>query len=128
MTQETKPSKRKRGQPTKYRPAFHPKSYIELSSKGWSRAQICAEWDIDADTMLEWKKRHPEFSGACKKGDQKRQAWFTKFGMAMAAGSIKGGNVTAFIWMSKQVCGWSDKISMDVSEDVDVTFSDGEAA
>lgn len=120
----TKP--KKMGRPTKYQADFHPVDYIALCEKGYSQAQVCAAWSIDGDTLVEWTKKFPEFSAACKIGRKKKEAWYTNFGMMMAAGKVKGGNVAAWIWLSKQVCGWQDRIAIESDGDLEVTFSDGD--
>ena len=121
-----KPKKQRNlgGRPTKYDPDFHPESYIELSKQGKTSAQITTEWDIHPDTKYEWMRNHKEFSEAVKKGQRALEAWFTNFGMNIAAGKMDKSNVTAYIWLTKNCIGWRDKVE-NVNYDIDVGFDYG---
>lgn len=38
------------------------------------------EFDVDRDTLYEWSKVHPEFSGALKRAKEYSQAWWEDLG------------------------------------------------
>ena len=105
----------KTGAPTKYRPEVHIPDFIEQSKQGRNITQIAARWDIDKDTIYEWGKRHKEFSVALKKGRQLCEAWYTNLGQAAMMGQAKiDGKITKidlgwYVWMTKNICKWSDK-------------------
>lgn len=108
------------GQPTKYDPDFHPSDFIEQSKKGNSLTQIACSWDVDRDTIYEWQKKHKRFSGACKRGKEYLEAWYTNIGKAAIAGQVKinGEKVTPnlgfFVWMTKNILKWSDKVENNI--------------
>ena len=115
------------GRPTKYRKAFHPKDYLRLCKEGKTIAQVCAEWEISRDTLNKWgkDKTKKEFTDAIKKGKEAREAWFVNFGMNIAAGQMKGSNVVAYIWLTKNCLGWKDKIeNTHIDQDMDFDFGD----
>ena len=106
----------KAGQPTKYIKDFHPHNFIEQSKKGSTLAQIALAWDVDRDTVHEWKKVHKEFSEAVKKGRQFAEAWYMNLGrLAMLGARDEKGkaiqvNLGFFCWLTKNMFHWSDKM------------------
>lgn len=102
----------KRGHPTDYRENFHPQDFIEQSKQGKSLAQIALSWDVHRDTIYEWRKVHPEFSDAVKKGREFAEAWYMNLGQAGILGQAteKPMNVGLFCWMTKNMFNWSDKV------------------
>lgn len=110
------------GRPTLYDPDYHPESYIALCREGKTRAEICAEWGIDRDTLLEWSsgKKHPDFSGAIKKGDELRSRWWTRFGVAIASGQIKNAQQTMAIFLMKNICPQDYRDRIDHSHSLSV--------
>lgn len=112
-SRETGPQASKpNGRPPIYDKDFHPQECIELGRKGKSVTEICNAFDIMRETYYNWTKTHKEFSDAHKKATQLKEEWYTAFGQNLAAGKIKGGNVTAYIWLTKQLCGWRDKVEL----------------
>ena len=116
-----------------YDPKKHPAEYIELCSKGKTRAMICAEWRICDDTLRSWAKKDPAFLGSIKAGDRLRQAWFERLflniglGREMEGVNRKNVNMTALIWMTKNSIGWREKVEQSdhFEEDIDgVEFVD----
>ena len=111
------------GRPSKYRKDFHPENFILLSEQGKTFAQIAKAWKIDRDTILEWARRHKEFSGAIKRGRQVAEAWYMDLGHAAMLGQAKmdgqkiSVNLGFFVWMTKNMFKWSDKV--DVTEKPD---------
>lgn len=106
----------KAGAPTKYRKDFHCREFVEKSKKGSSLTQIARDWEVDRDTIYEWSKKHREFSGALKKGREYCEAWYSDLGQrAMIGKVIVDGkpaqfNLGAFVWMTKNILKWSDKV------------------
>jgi len=108
------------GRPAKYRRGFHPREFVKLSKKGKSITQIACEWDVVRDTLYEWGRKHPEFSDAMKKGREACEAWYTNLGVGAMTGQlplIDGKkmvvNLGFFVWMTKNVIKWSDKVETD---------------
>lgn len=58
-------TKNKGGRPTKYKPEYTQQA-VKLSKIGATDAQIADFFEVNIDTITEWKKVHPEFSVALK--------------------------------------------------------------
>src|SRR5690348_4908061 len=56
------------GRPTKYDPSYHPKTAIKLALTGFTNDQMADFFEVNVDTIHEWRKKHPEFSDAIKSG------------------------------------------------------------
>lgn len=103
------------GAPELYRADFHPKDFIRLSKQGKNITQISSKWDISRTTVYEWADKYPQFSNAIIEGKAHCEAWYTEVGqMAMLNQAQIGGQKTKvelgfFVWMTKNVCKWSDK-------------------
>lgn len=112
----------KNGRPSTYRPEYC-EQLIEFMSKGHSIRAFAASIKVHSDTIYSWAKKHEEFSGAIKKGKEACQLWWEKLGMALATGykdashDYRKGNPTVFIWMTKNLLGWSDKL--DIHQEVE---------
>ncbi len=101
------------GRPSKYDNDFHPDSLVTLAKQGKTIQQVCAAWEIHKDTFYEWakdKKGKSDFSDAIKRAAAHREDFYINFGMNIAAGKMKGANVTAYIWLTKNCLGWKDKV------------------
>lgn len=63
-TPKKKPEDKKpAGRPTDYRPELCVE-VVELGRLGKSKAQMAMHWDVSRETIYEWARVHPEFSGA----------------------------------------------------------------
>jgi hypothetical protein len=60
-------SSRGPGQPTKYKPEFNKIAY-DLTLLGYTDKQLAEYFEVNEDTIYEWKKAHRSFSEALKKG------------------------------------------------------------
>lgn len=97
MTDEKKPKKKAKpfithklpvGRPkgkTKYKEGIitepeyeksHPERLIELMSQGLFNYEIAAEWKINRDTLVEWRKAHIDLEKAYKIGECLRFRWW----------------------------------------------------
>lgn len=117
-------TKRGPGQPTKFRPDFHPNDFLRLARQGKSIIQIAAIWDVDRETIYNWDKKCPEFLGTIKKGQLLMEAWYSDLGQAAMLGqaTLNGQKIKVdlgyFVWMSKNICKWSDRVKNDDSVNV----------
>lgn len=109
-----------RGRYSEYDPEYHPKSFIELSEKGKSLAQIANHWKVCRDTLWRWSKLFPDFSDAVRIGREAREAWYTEIGMSAMLGQAKtkdGKKIKVefkyFKWMTQNVCKWSERVYND---------------
>ena len=62
-----RPKKHPGGRPTKYKPEFA-EQCKKLCLLGYTDTQLADFYKVNADTIYEWKKVHPEFSEALKEG------------------------------------------------------------
>ena len=75
---------------------------VELMSQGLFDYQIAALWDIDRDTIADWRIKYPEFDSAYKRGLAKIQSLYTKKLQENAlAGTDKGFKSLSFILANK---------------------------
>ena len=65
-----KKKKKPVGRPTKYDEAVHPKTAIKLALTGFTDEQMAAFFEVNTDTIYEWKKKYPKFSEAIKSGKE----------------------------------------------------------
>ncbi|MHB8916547.1 MAG: helix-turn-helix domain-containing protein [Desulfocucumaceae bacterium] len=61
------------GRPTKYRPEFTEQAY-KLCLLGATDREMADFFEVNEDTLNEWKKVHPEFSESLKKGKEQADA------------------------------------------------------
>jgi len=109
------------GAPPKYRDTF-PAEIIEMSKKGYTLSQICAQWGIHRETLWSWskeKEKRPEFYHAYKEAKEHREVWWIKFGIQLMAGKVPKGNATAFVWMTKNILRWRDVPEEDNDESIE---------
>jgi hypothetical protein len=57
-----------RGRPTKYNPLWHPQLTYWIAKDGATDKEIAKALDIGYKTLNVWKKKHPEFDLAIKRG------------------------------------------------------------
>ena len=116
----------KAGRPTKYRADFHPNDFIRLSKLGKNLTQIALEWDIDRDTIYDWGKKYPLFSGAIKKGRAFAEAWYVNIGQQAMMREGHGVNVNLgfYVWLTKNLFKWSDKVAVEPGGDEDRPLKD----
>jgi len=94
------------GRPTKYSPEMIDEC-IRLMREGASITEIAYELNVAKDTIYEWKKVHPEFSDAIKKGVDFSEGWWMKEGRINIQN--KEFNSTLFYMNMKNRFGWADK-------------------
>lgn len=97
------------GRPTKYKKQYC-KELVAYMAKGHSLTAYAGHTGISRETFYQWAKEKPEFSDAIRKGRQACQQFYENFGIAAASGKIKGFNATAYVWLTKNIIGWKDKI------------------
>lgn len=64
----------KKGRPTKYRPEFAAQAAKLCALLGATDQDLAAFFEVHQDTIDEWKKVHPEFSGSLKQGKAETDA------------------------------------------------------
>jgi hypothetical protein len=105
---EIKPEKSKNpgGRPTKYQPEYC-EAIVEFMGQGYSKTAFAGSIGVSRDTLLEWAKGYPEFSGAVKQGEAAR----TRFLEMELLSADTGPRVTSRIFALKNACPdeWRDK-------------------
>lgn len=94
------------GRPSKYKPEFC-EQVVEDMGQGYSLTAFAGSIGVHRDTLLEWQQKHPEFSGAVKRGQAARTRKLE--GDLLAADS--GPTVTSRIFALKNAAPdeWKDK-------------------
>ena|ERR1700744_6546436 len=107
---------KKIGRPTDYRADFHPDNFIELSRQGKNITQIAARWGTYRSVIYNWAEKHPNFKDAIKKGQELMEAWYSDLGQAAMCGQATVGgqkvkiDVGLYVWLTKNICKWSDRV------------------
>lgn len=108
------------GRPTKYEPWMLEKIEV-LMSAGASKVEVAAELGINRDTLNEWCKSNPEFSGAIKKGEYLSQGWWERQGRM----SLKDREFNATLWImnvkNRFREDWSDKTEVNHTGAVEIS-------
>lgn len=117
------------GRPTKYDPKYC-EMLIEHRSQGFSMESFAAKIGVNRDTLLEWARVHPEFSGAKKDAIDKCQAFHEDFIMrhTVLPKDVKF-NAAPYIFMLKNVLGWTDRSEQVVKTDgkeISITYKNGD--
>lgn len=114
------------GRPTKYK-----KEYCQIvvekskSNEFITRTDIAVHFDVGMDTLIEWEKKHPDFSKALKKSEAYRMQYMERLGMQ---GTTMGKTFNAVPWlfMTKNMFPkhYSDKkeVTVDASDGVKRSF------
>ena len=100
------------GRPTKYRKEFCVQAE-KLCKKGFIDKEIADFFEVNVDTIYEWKKKHPEFSDALKSGkvfcDAKVESALYNRALGYESQELKeeieGGTVIKTTKTTKQVAG-----------------------
>ena len=109
--------KARSGRPSSYKPEFCD-LLVEFGRRGMCVTEIVCELDISKDTFYSWIKKHKEFSDAFKRAKALEEKWWINLGKNIVAGKIKGSNPTMYIWMTKNLIHWRDKVE-HIQEDID---------
>ena len=121
------------GRPTKYKPEYC-ELLIEHMSNGNPFSTFTTIVNVNESTLFRWLDKTP-FLEAKKKGEMLCYHYYMTMGKALATGKIKG-NVTAWIFIMKNICHWRDHnntqigigvnasgaLGVDVSADETPTF------
>lgn len=131
--QRSSTEKRGRGAPSLYRPEYC-KAIIDAGKHGTSFSQFASDIGVVVDTLLEWKKVHPEFSGAYKRAKQNQENFWATIGSAGILGrTLRNSsgdvvnpkfNTVAWIFWMKARFGWRDDAESD-PEDSDLEMDFG---
>ena len=105
------------GRPTSYRPEFC-RRIVELMSEGRSLEGCAALIGVHPDTLTEWQKVHPEFSGAVR-ADRAAATTFWENRLIDVANGAPG-NAQAIQWAlrnrSRAASGWHhDSVKLEHS-------------
>jgi len=107
------------GRPSKYNPEFHPKDLIARAENGESITECCAAWSISRELFYQWCQKHDAFLDAFKIADPKRHAWWMNLGKAAMLGSATYAgkpvkiSLGFYIWLTKNMLNWSDKVKIE---------------
>lgn len=93
----------------KYDPSYCQRLVAHMA-KGLSITAFAASIGVSRQTLVRWRSDHPEFAEAHERGiDAYQLFWEREFRRAFL-GEIKNCNITAGIWLTKNILGWRDKV------------------
>lgn len=105
------------GRPTDYREDFHPSDLLSEAEQGKTIKEVAASWGVSRGTVYRWAKLHPEFSDAMKRAEEISEGWWINLGRAATVGKKvkvdgqeRSVHLGFFVWMTKNLFGWADKI------------------
>lgn len=102
----------KMGRPTKYSPGLCDK-VVELAKRTddeiISKTHLCIELGITKDTLYRWIKKYPDFSDAISQAMHYIELRYQRLGLGLANGT-KTGNATSYIWLTKNILNYTDKV------------------
>lgn len=111
------------GRPTKYKKSYC-KSLTDLGKKGYTIIEVCSEWNLAKDTVYNWVKKHKQFSDAFKIYKVHSERWWINVGKNIMMGKVKNANATCYVWMTKNLHGWRDRVEHLEEEIDDIEFVD----
>lgn len=88
---------------------------IEHMKQGYSLESFGSLCKCSVNTLYNWLDQHPEFFQARKEGMSHLHKFYEDTGRALLGGKIPGGNVTAWIFLAKNMVGWRDKRDLEIS-------------
>jgi hypothetical protein len=111
------------GRPTKYDPKFCAMIVQHSKNLGGTIGSFAAMICVDHSTILEWGKKHPDFSLAIRVAKQKQLEVMSKLGLSGMLGKNGSGSwQAAYIFMMKARFGLREDGPVDV-EDVELEFN-----
>lgn len=108
------------GRPSNYRKNFHPQDYIIRSTIGECRTEIAAAWGCSRQTIYDWEEKNEEFADAIKRGEVLLQAWWINKGKINLEKDSRSFNVGVYVWMTKNILKWTDKIENKIDNSVEI--------
>lgn len=102
------------GQPTKYRDEYC-EQILEHMREGLSASSFAGVVGVSMDTISEWRKVHPEFSEAVKKGQGSRVLYWEK---RLCAGSKNDALPIIFALKNVHPEEWRDRREIEMSGQV----------
>lgn len=102
--------KSKGGRPTKMEPRFIADAE-KFAALGLSQRDMAFIWNIDPDTVTNWKQRVARFSDALKRGDARKRLSLLA---AMMKNATLLNNAAAQIFLAKNWLGMRDRQELDI--------------
>ena len=110
--------KAKIGRPTKYKPEFCQQLVIYMA-QGYSARSFASQAGVDASQIDKWIAKYPDFHKAKKTGDALLEHFYTRMGLDLAQGVYPKGNVAAWIYLTKNIIGWTDRTDLKITAETD---------
>jgi hypothetical protein len=101
--------------PSKYKPSMCDE-IIMILARGDGQAAFCAKHNIHRDTLLNWRKAHPEFDEAYKVAIEHCETWWQKVGKEYTTHDFKGTQLNAVAWSMnmRNRFGWTEHRRVEV--------------
>lgn len=93
---------------SKFKPAYHPVSFIDYSREGLSDVEIAAEFEISVATLKRWADTYELFQTAYEIGQALHEAWWLQKGKDNLTSRFF--NTKLFKFLTSNKLGYSDKM------------------
>lgn len=100
----------------KYDPKFC-EMLIAHGRKGLDFESFAAEIGVSRTTLYDWEKKFEEFEEAKELAMNHRRLLIQKLLIGQSSGKIKNGSAASLIYTAKNILGWKDTITQEVSND-----------
>ena len=94
--------------PTKFNPAVHPLSYVDMARHGLSDVEIAAQFEVSMETLANWCETFMEMASAYEIGQAMYEAYFLREGRRNLQNTRFNTSLFKFLTMNK--LGYSDKV------------------
>lgn len=100
----------------KYDPKFC-QMLVDHGKKGLDFESFAAEIGVSRQTIYDWEKRFEEFEEAKELSMNHRRLLIQKLLIGQSSGKIRGGSAPSLIYTAKNILGWKDTITTEVSSE-----------
>lgn len=83
----------------------------------------CVRQKISKDSFYSWCKGSAEFAEARQLHRKNLESFWQKLGMKITVGQVKNANATTYVWLTKNILNWRDKVEQITTDD-EVQFED----
>lgn len=109
---------------TEYKPEYC-ETLIKYMSQGKSFVSFAGHINVGKRTIYDWVERYPEFSEAKQIAKAKCEEYYINLGLDMASGNLEKCNATAYVWLTKNILRWTDRLENTGNEQqpINITIS-----
>lgn len=109
---------------TKYKKEYC-EEIIKFMGDGYTVKAFAGHVGVCRNTIYDWFKLYPEFAAAKSRGEAACEKYLIRMGKLLASGKLKG-NATPWVFMCKNMLGWTDRADLRVSNPAEENKEDTE--